>query len=255
MLSEHKLGFLPGSYPRAWKKEECSQKLKVWMRKSWKNYIGILPELRKPRFQLLATMSAKSTTLGVNPIRYHTMQSPRPCHHPSPLSMMHQRLMTRQCNASPRTQEARHTHTEYPWAHCLQSHGTKHLPPQRTSSLRLARLGQQQKHWELGLERPLSFPLREGRTSATALLAAPVEVGTMLRAASPARRRSQWLASSSLWSPVQGWVVVMVPLTIPAVDCRRFEINKVVCKSSELYGFIAVSGNLCICLCRTVERI
>uniref|UniRef100_A0A6N2M8K3 Uncharacterized protein n=1 Tax=Salix viminalis TaxID=40686 RepID=A0A6N2M8K3_SALVM len=47
---------------------------------------------------------------------------------------------------------------------------------------------------------PLSFPLREGRTRATAL-AAPVEVGTILRAAALARLRSRWLASSSLWSP------------------------------------------------------
>ena len=60
--------------------------------------------------------------------------------------------------------------------------------------------------WELdsichGSAAPLSLPLSWGRTRATAL-AAPVVVGTMLRAAARARRRSRWEASSSRWSPV-----------------------------------------------------
>ena len=37
----------------------------------------------------------------------------------------------------------------------------------------------------------------------------------MLRAAARARRKSRWDASSSRWSPVYEWVVVMVPLTMP----------------------------------------
>ncbi|KAF7016805.1 hypothetical protein CFC21_030333 [Triticum aestivum] len=72
---------------------------------------------------------------------------------------------------------------------------------------------------------PLSLPLRLGSTSATAL-AAPVEVGTMLSAAARARRRSRWLASSSLWSPVYEWVgmsplpgAVMSTFLAPASRC------------------------------------
>ena len=61
---------------------------------------------------------------------------------------------------------------------------------------------------------PLSLPFMEGMTRATAL-AAPVVVGTMLRAAALARRKSRWEASKSLWSPVYEWVVVIVPFTMP----------------------------------------
>ena len=61
---------------------------------------------------------------------------------------------------------------------------------------------------------PFSLPFSRGNTNDTAL-AAPVEVGKMFRAAARALLKSRWEASSSLWSPVYEWVVVMVPLMMP----------------------------------------
>ena len=71
---------------------------------------------------------------------------------------------------------------------------------------------------------PLSLPFIEGMTRATAL-AAPVVVGTMLRAAALARRKSRWEASNNLWSPVYEWVVVMVPLTMPNLSSKTCVTN------------------------------
>ena len=45
--------------------------------------------------------------------------------------------------------------------------------------------------------------------------AAPVDDGTMLMAAARARRRSLWGPSTSIWSPVYEWIVVMRPLSTP----------------------------------------
>mmetsp|Transcript_5799 Transcript_5799/g.19535 ORF Transcript_5799/g.19535 Transcript_5799/m.19535 type:complete len:370 (+) Transcript_5799:322-1431(+) len=66
---------------------------------------------------------------------------------------------------------------------------------------------------------PLSLPLSWGRTRDTAL-AAPVEVGTMFKAAARARRKSRWDASKMRWSPVYEWQVVIVPLTMPNLSSR-----------------------------------
>mmetsp|Transcript_4948 Transcript_4948/g.14803 ORF Transcript_4948/g.14803 Transcript_4948/m.14803 type:complete len:391 (-) Transcript_4948:157-1329(-) len=66
---------------------------------------------------------------------------------------------------------------------------------------------------------PVSLPSRLGTTRATAL-AAPVDVGTMFRAAALALLMSLWDASRSLWSPVYECVVVISPLTIPNFSSR-----------------------------------
>jgi hypothetical protein len=50
--------------------------------------------------------------------------------------------------------------------------------------------------------------------------AAPVEVGMMLMAAARARRRSLWGPSTSIWSPVYAWMVVIRPRSTPKASSR-----------------------------------
>ncbi len=64
------------------------------------------------------------------------------------------------------------------------------------------------------MAKPLSLPFSSGSTRPTAL-AAPVLVGTRLMAAERARRRSECGASSSRWSPVYAWMVVISPCSMP----------------------------------------
>ena len=61
---------------------------------------------------------------------------------------------------------------------------------------------------------PSRRPFMDSITSAVAR-AAPVEVGVMLMAAPRARRRSLWGPSTSIWSPVYAWTVVMRPFSMP----------------------------------------
>src|SRR5687768_3516077 len=55
--------------------------------------------------------------------------------------------------------------------------------------------------------------------------AAPVDVGTTLRAAARARRRSLWMLSWRFWSAVYAWMVVIRPLTMPRSSWRAFAIG------------------------------
>ena len=52
--------------------------------------------------------------------------------------------------------------------------------------------------------------------------AAPVEVGTMLMAPARARRRSLWSPSTSIWSPVYAWMVVIRPRSTPKASSSTF---------------------------------
>src|SRR5688572_29992634 len=56
-------------------------------------------------------------------------------------------------------------------------------------------------------------------------LAAPVEVGTMLRAAARARRRSLCGPSCRFWSWVYAWIVVIRPRSMVNVSWRTFAIG------------------------------
>src|SRR3954447_19277261 len=56
-------------------------------------------------------------------------------------------------------------------------------------------------------------------------LAAPVEVGTMFRAAARARRRSLCGPSWRFWSCVYAWIVVMRPRSMPNVSLMTLAIG------------------------------
>jgi hypothetical protein len=68
---------------------------------------------------------------------------------------------------------------------------------------------------------PSTFPFRSGSTSPIAR-AAPVEVGMRLIAAARARRRSLCGRSSTFWSFVYAWIVVMNPRSIRYASWRTF---------------------------------
>ena len=68
---------------------------------------------------------------------------------------------------------------------------------------------------------PSSLPFSSGSTSPTAL-AAPVVVGIIDSAAARARRRSLCGRSSSCWSFVYAWTVVIQPFLMPNFSCRIF---------------------------------
>src|SRR5579872_6656061 len=69
------------------------------------------------------------------------------------------------------------------------------------------------------MEYPSSLPFNSGTTRCKAF-AAPVDVGIIEIAAARARRKSLWGRSSSLWSFVYEWIVVIVPCTIPKVSFK-----------------------------------
>src|SRR4051794_32088164 len=71
---------------------------------------------------------------------------------------------------------------------------------------------------------PSTFPFRCGSTSPIAR-AAPVDVGIRLIAAARARRRSLCGRSSTCWSFVYAWIVVMKPRSIPNVSSSTFAIG------------------------------
>ncbi len=63
-------------------------------------------------------------------------------------------------------------------------------------------------------EKPSKRPFSSGITSASAR-AAPVPVGMMFCPALRARRRSLWTTSSTFWSLVYEWTVVISPCSMP----------------------------------------
>src|SRR4026207_2011972 len=70
-------------------------------------------------------------------------------------------------------------------------------------------------------EIPSNFPFSSGNTSATAF-AAPVDVGIIDNAAARARRRSLCGRSSSCWSLVYEWIVVICAERIPNFSWTTF---------------------------------
>ena len=71
---------------------------------------------------------------------------------------------------------------------------------------------------------PSSLPFIDASTRLVAR-AAPVEDGTMLTPAARARRRSLWGPSTSIWSPVYAWTVVMRPLSTPKASSSTLIIG------------------------------
>jgi hypothetical protein len=71
---------------------------------------------------------------------------------------------------------------------------------------------------------PSTLPLSSGRTTPIAR-AAPVEVGIRLMAAARARRMSSCGRSSTRWSFVYAWMVVMNPRSTVNASCRTFAIG------------------------------
>src|SRR6266850_6327387 len=69
--------------------------------------------------------------------------------------------------------------------------------------------------------KPSNLPLRSGMTSASAL-AAPVDVGMMLRPADRARRGSLWATSRMRWSLVYEWIVFIRPRWIVSRSWTTF---------------------------------
>ena len=68
------------------------------------------------------------------------------------------------------------------------------------------------------IDMPSTLPSSSGSTTPIAR-AAPVEVGMRLIAAARARRRSLCGRSSTCWSFVYAWIVVMKPRSIPKRSC------------------------------------
>ena len=80
--------------------------------------------------------------------------------------------------------------------------------------------------------KPVSFPSREGRTLPSAS-AAPLEVGTMLKAPRPLRQSLAWWASTVGCDTVRAWTVVMRPPRSPkasssilASGARQFVVHE-----------------------------
>jgi hypothetical protein len=71
--------------------------------------------------------------------------------------------------------------------------------------------------------------------------AAPVEVGTMLMAAARARRRSLWGPSTSIWSPVYAWTVVIRPLSTPKASSSTLTMG-----TKQLVVQEALDTTLCL---------
>ncbi len=74
------------------------------------------------------------------------------------------------------------------------------------------------------IEMPSSLPFSSGITSPTAD-AAPVVVGMIESAAARARRKSLCGRSSSCWSFVYEWTVVIHPFRMPNFSCRTFAMG------------------------------